>query len=170
MSEPRTFSRRGLWFDEFEPGLVIRSPARTVTEADIVAFAGVSGDFLALHTDEETARRTPFRGRIAHGMLVQSIATGLGTRSGAFEGTMQALAAMTIEWRKPTRPGDTIHLELTVLEVDENPSRRAGLVVFQAQVLNQDGEVVSDGTWQTKILRDHPSNHAKPTGGDRVAD
>ena len=146
--------RRGLWFDEFTLGLTIESPGRTVTEADLVNFAGLSGDFTALHTDEEFARRTAFRRRIAHGMLVQSIATGLGVRSGLFEGTIAALAGMTIQWRAPVFPGDTIRLRLVVRELDPEPSKRSGKVFFDAQVYNQDEKLVSEGVWETLILRD----------------
>ncbi len=153
--------RSGLWFDEFRPGLSIRSPARTVTETDLVNFAGLSGDYTALHTDEECARETPFRRRIAHGMLVQSIATGLGVRTGTFEGTIAALAEMTIHWLAPVFPGDTIHLELEVTRVDPEPSRRSGAVTFAARVVNQEGKVVSDGEWKTLMLRSPAARPAR---------
>ncbi len=153
MADTTTFERRGLWFDEFEPGLSVTSPGRTVVEADLVAFAGLSGDHTQLHTDVEFCRRTPFRRPIAHGMLVQSIATGLGVRTGVFEGTIQALSDMTIHWRAPVFPGDTIRLQLVVERVDAEPSRRSGLVVFQATVLNQDDKVVCEGEWHTRMLR-----------------
>src|SRR5262245_44871366 len=131
--------RSGLWFDDFRPGLVIESPSRTVTEADLVNFAGLSGDYTALHTDEEYVSKTPFRRRIAHGMLVQAIVTGLGVRTGVFEGTIAALSDMSIHWRSPVFPGDTIQLVLEVTEIDPEPSRRSGKVTFAARVLNQEG-------------------------------
>jgi len=146
-------TRRGFWFEEFEPGLVVESPGRTITEADVVNFAGLSGDYTELHTNEEYASATPFRHRIAHGMLVQAIATGLGVQSGVFTGTIQALADMTIHWRAPVFPGDTIRLVLEVDSREDEPSRRSGLVGFKARVVNQEEKVVSDGHWQTRILR-----------------
>ncbi len=149
-----TFTQRGLWFDEFQVGLVIESPGRTILDADLVAFAGLSGDHTQLHTDAEYCKRTPFRRPIAHGMLVQSIATGLGVRSGAFDGTIQALSDMTIHWRAPVFPGDTIRLRLEVTEVDAEPSKRSGLVVLRADVFNQDDKLVVEGQWHTRILRD----------------
>jgi 3-hydroxybutyryl-CoA dehydratase len=161
----RTFHRRGLWFDEFEPGLVVESPGRTVTEADLVSFAGLSGDHTQLHTDEAYCQRTPFRTRIAHGMLVQSIATGLGVRTGVFEGTIQALSDMTIHWRSPVMPGDTIRLVLKVARVDDEPSRRSGAIVFEARVLNQDDKLVSEGEWTTRMLREK----APKTGAEAVS-
>lgn len=155
--------RSGLWFEDFRPGLVIESLARTVTEADLVNFAGLSGDYTALHTDEEYARKTPFRRRIAHGMLVQAIATGLGVRTGVFEGTIAALSDMVIHWRSPVYPGDTVHLVLEVTEVDAEPSRRSGKVTFAARMLNQEGKVVSDGEWKTLMLR---ANQQRRLGRD----
>jgi acyl dehydratase len=154
MSESPRFQRRGLWFDEFEPGLTVESPGRTIQESDLAAFAGLSGDHTQLHTDEEYCRRTPFRRRIAHGMLVQSVATGLGVRTGVFEGTIQALSDMTIHWRAPVFPGDTIRLVLVVDRIDPDPSRRSGLVVFRASVLNQEDKLVCEGEWHTRMLRD----------------
>jgi acyl dehydratase len=154
-SEPHAavFSRRGLWFEEFELGLRIRSGGRTVTEADLVAFAGLSGDHTRLHTDAEYCRGTPFRRPIAHGLLVQSLASGLAVRTGVFEGTLQALSDMTIHWRAPVFPGDTVRIELEVSRIDSNPSRRSGLVVLDARVFNQDEKLVCDGEWHTRMLR-----------------
>src|SRR5439155_2033560 len=124
---------RGLLFDELEVGRLFRSGGRTVTEADVVAFAGLSGDFNALHVDEEYARGTPFRGRIAHGLLVQSIASGLAFQTGVFEGTIAALKEMVLRFQSPVRPGDTVHLELRVSEKDPTPTSRRGWVRFEAR-------------------------------------
>jgi len=157
-----SFERRGLWFDEFQEGLVIETRGRTITEADLVNFAGLSGDFAALHTDAEACRKTPFRARIAHGLLVQSIASGLGIQSGAFDGTLSALTRMVIEWQAPVFPGDTIRLTLTVTSVDSAPSRRAGRVDFAAKVHNQKGKLVVDGQWQTRMLRNVQKGQAAP--------
>jgi acyl dehydratase len=154
-------ARRGLWFDEFRLGETYQSPGRTITEADLVLFSGLSGDYTQLHTDEEFAKRTAFRGRIAHGMLVQAVATGLGTRLGVFEGTIAALAEMVIRWRKSVYPGDTLRLRLTVSAIDPSPSRRTGAVRFSAAIVNQRDEVVSDGEWSTLMLRESPTPRAE---------
>lgn len=145
---------RGLWFEDLEPGARFVSPGRTLSEADLVLFAGLSGDMTALHTDEEHARRTPFRTRIAHGMLVQSIATGLACRLGIFEGTILAMPAMQIRWTTPALPGDTLRLVLTVARKDEAPSRRSGRVYFDAEVLSQADKVLSESSWEILMLRD----------------
>src|SRR5437870_4163650 len=93
-----SLTSKGKYFDEFEIGASYTTASRTVTEADIVNFAGVSGDFNPLHTDESFARTTPFGTRIAHGMLVASIATGLANQSGLFEGTTIALLTQTLRY------------------------------------------------------------------------
>ncbi len=146
--------RRGLWFDEFQVGQVIWSAGRTVTEADLVLFAGLSWDTTALHTDEPAAKRTPFRGRIAHGMLVWSMASGLGVQTGIFEGTIEALVGMSMEFTGPVFPGDTIRLRLQVTAKSDPPGRRNGGVVFQARVYNQREQMVVDGEWRTLVRRE----------------
>lgn len=79
-----------MYFEDFEVGQRFTTPARTVTEADVVNFAGVSGDYNPIHTDAEFAKSTPFGQRIAHGLLVLSMLTGLRQRAGHFEGTIIA--------------------------------------------------------------------------------
>jgi len=166
MSMPRNPAAvRGRWYDELEPGESFHSPGRTLTEADLVNFAGLSGDYTALHTDEAFASRTPFRTRIAHGMLVQSIATGLAARTGIFEGTIAALPAMSIEWRTPAVPGDTLRLELEVVSRGE-PSRRSGEVHFRAIVRNQRDQVVTEGTWRCLMLRDREAVAGRGAEGE----
>ena len=152
-AERRQAVARGLRFDQFALGDVHVSQGRTVTEADIVAFAGLSGDYNPLHTDEEHARRTIFRGRVAHGLLVHSIASGLANQTGIFDGTIAALREMLIRYEAPVRPGDTLRVELTVIDRDAQPSRKRGNVRFRVQVLNQDDETVNDGEWLALISR-----------------
>ncbi len=147
----------GLWFEDLHPGFSIHSPRRTITEADIVAFAGLSGDFNPLHVDETAARRTIFRGRIAHGLLVQSVASGLVNQTGAFHGTLTALTEMRIRYLSPVRAGDTISVILTVKSVDPQPSVKRGRVEFDARVTNQHGESVIEGGW-TIISKRRPTH------------
>ncbi|TAJ07722.1 MAG: dehydratase [Planctomycetota bacterium] len=143
----------GRTFDELETGLCFLSPARTITEADIVLFAGLSGDMNPLHIDAESCKRTPFRQRIAHGMLIQSVATGLGWQTGLFHGTIQALQQVSVRFEKPVLAGDTIQLALTVAERDPAPTPRRGWVRFATRVTNQHGESVSEGEWMTLMSR-----------------
>jgi acyl dehydratase len=149
----RPAAPRGLLFDQIAVGESFATGARTITEADIVAFAGVSGDYNPMHVDQEYASRTVFRSRIAHGLLVQSVASGLAWQSGIFEGTIAALKEMVIRFQSPVVPGDTIRLELTVTEKEAEPSSRRGWVRFDASVRNQRDEVVIEGTWTTIMLR-----------------
>lgn len=144
---------RGLTFDELELGLCFNSPARTVTEADIALFAGLTGDYNPLHCDAVTAERSHFRGRVAHGMLVQSIATGLGWQTGIFGGTIAALLEVSASFALPVRAGDTLQLVLEVLERDPAPGPRRGTIVLGTRVLNQHGECVLDGRWRALMLR-----------------
>ena len=150
---------RGLTFDEFEIGDIYASQARTVTEADVVAFAGLSGDYNPLHTDAEFGKRTPFGERIAHGMLVAAMSTGMANWLGIFEGTTLALMEQVIRYRNIIRFGDTIHLELEVLEKKTTSKPDRGVVRFASRVRNQHDQVVVDGEWTLLMKRqDSPTN------------
>src|SRR5574341_1292907 len=147
-SGERTMNKpRGLTFDEFELGACYASQARTVTEADVTAFAGLSGDFNPLHTDAEFGKKSPFGERIAHGMLVLSMATGMANWTGVFEGTTLALMEQVVRYKAPVKFGDTVHLELEVIEKKPSSKLDRGVVRFAARVFNQRGEVVQDGEW-----------------------
>jgi acyl dehydratase len=147
-------AQRGLYFDEFSVGQSWVSPARTITEADLVAFSGLSGDFNPLHTDEEFAKKTQFGGRLFHGPGVFAFATGLESRLGLKEGTAIAFLGMTWHLRGPVQIGDTIHVEQQVAEL--RPSRSKpdrGVVVFDVQVKNQRDEVCHEGQWIVMFRR-----------------
>jgi len=144
---------RGRTFDQLEPGEVLTTPSRTVTEADLVAFAGLSGDYNPLHTDEEFARASLHGGRIAHGALGLAITTGLAHASGAFEGTTMALVSMTVKYRGVIRPGDTIRLEMTVLHKRETSEPDRGFVTFGTNTFNQRDERVIGGEWVVLMKR-----------------
>ena len=140
-------SPRGRFYEELELGVSYTTAQRTVTEADIVNFAGLSGDFNPLHTDERFARTTPFGTRIAHGMLVASIATGLANQSGLFEGTTVALLEQTIRYKGATKPGDTVALRLTVQDKRETKKPDRGIVTFRAEVIGEEDATLLDGEW-----------------------
>ncbi|GIK39059.1 MAG: dehydratase [Anaerolineae bacterium] len=144
----------GLSFDQFEIGAKYISAARTVTEADVVAFAGLSGDFNPLHTNAEFCKETPFGERIAHGMLIVSMATGMANWTGIFEGTTLALLEQVIRYKGAVKFGDTIHLEQEVLEKKESSKPDRGVVIFASRVRNQRDEVVIDGEWTLLMKRD----------------
>jgi len=143
---------QGLTFDEFNVEDKFVSQARTVTEADVVSFAGLSGDFNPLHTDASFAASTPFGERIAHGMLIAAIATGMANWTGVFEGTTIALMQQLLQYKGAVKFGDTVHLELSVAEKKPTSKPDRGVVIFDARMINQDGETVLDGQW-TLLMR-----------------
>jgi len=144
---------KGLTYDQFEVGAVYYSQGRTVTEADVVSFAGISGDFNPLHTNAEFAKHTPFGERIAHGMLVVSIATGMANWTGIFEGTTIALMEQVIRYKGVVLLGDTVHLEMEVQEKKPTSKSDRGIVYFAARMINHRDEVVVDGVWTLMMKR-----------------
>lgn len=136
------------YFEDLEVGLEWRTAARTVTESDLTAFAGVSGDFNPIHTDAVYAATTAFGERIAHGALVLAIATGLRQQDGRFRGTLKAWLGMS-DWRfrAPVRVGDTIAVENRILDLRRREDD--GVAVQGISVVNQRQEVVADGEFVT---------------------
>ena len=130
-----------LYYEDFKEGMVFESPRRTVTEADIVIFTGLSGDFNPLHTDEEFAKKTIFGRRIAQGTLTFAIMTGLWDMLGIIRGTAIAFYGVDkLRFTKTVYPGDTLRVKITVIEKKER--EMGGLVVLHNEVLNQRDEVV----------------------------
>lgn len=145
---PLPTTPRGMYFEEFEVGQKIISAGRTVTESDIVTFAGLSGDYTQIHTDAEFSKNTPFGQRVAHGLLGMAIASGLAAQTGVLEGTVLAFREIT-EWKfiKPIFIGDTIHVELEVRETKAMPRIGGGAVALVLQVKNQHADSLMKGTW-----------------------
>jgi acyl dehydratase len=143
-----------LYFEDVEVGMRFESPSRTITEADIVNFAGVSGDFNPLHTDEVFAKDTIYGRRIAHGVLALSVVTGLRQRMGTFDGTLMGfLEIRSWRFRAPVFPGDTIRAITSVAELRETSKPDRGVMVQGIEVLNQDGDIVQDGEFVTLLRR-----------------
>lgn len=153
MTQPRP---RGRYFEEFAVGDKITTAARTVAEADIVAFAGLSGDYNQIHIDAEYSRTTPFGARVAHGLLGLSIASGLAVQTGFMEQTVLAFREIS-EWKfsNPIFIGDTIHVELEVVETKAIPRLGGGAIVITLDVRNQKGETAQKGKW-TALIRGRP--------------
>jgi acyl dehydratase len=143
----------GRFFEDFEIGYEFETHGRTITEGDILSFAGHSGDFNPLHMDEEFARKTPFKARVPHGLCIMSIATGLIDRMGVTSGT--ALACLEINWRffQPVMIGDTIKVIMRVVEKKESSKGDRGVVAFEMPVLNQNGEKVEEGSWKLLMAK-----------------
>lgn len=138
---------RGLTYEQFEMGAVYPSQARTVTEADVANFAGLSGDFNPLHTDAEFAKATPMGERIAHGVLILAMATGMANWMGIFEGTTLALMEQVTRYKGAVKFGDTIRLEMEVIEKKPTSKPEKGVVKFAVRVKNQRDENVVEGEW-----------------------
>ncbi len=137
----------GLYFEEFEIDDSAESVGRTITEADIVNFASLSGDWNRIHTDAEYSKQQPFGQRIAHGLLVLSIASGLAMRMGFMEETIQAFMGLEWQFRRPVRIGDTVRLRMTVQEKKQMRRLDGGIVTLKMEVLNQQDEVCQRGAW-----------------------
>ena len=142
---------RGCYFEEFEIGDEVETAARTVTETDVMLFAGLSGDYNQLHTDAEFARGTLFGERIAHGLLGLSIASGLASRLGFVEGTAEAFTGLEWKFRGPIKIGDTIRVRLKVQRKKEIRRLGGGFILFDVAVLNQRDETVQKGTWNILV-------------------
>lgn len=145
-----SFTEQHLFFDDVQVGQEWLSPGRTVTEADIVNFAGLSGDFNPIHVDHDFAKGTLFRRPIAHGLLVWSISSGLIVNSPA----MRTLAFTTVkEWhfKEPVFIGDTIRVRSKVVEIEVRARGRRAAITWQRQLLNQDGKMVQEGIIVTLV-------------------
>ncbi len=152
----REYKPRGLFFEDFEVGVSHVTVARTITEADVVNFAGLSGDYNPLHTDEEFGKATPFGGRIAHGVLTLAVATGLTNQLAIYEGTTIALMELTVRFTGVVKFGDTVRVILTPKEKREHKKGDRGFVIFDLEVENQRGETVLAGNW-TCLQRRRPT-------------
>jgi len=152
MTETLSF-KRGQYFEEFEVGQKIITVGRTVAESDIFNFAGFSGDYNQIHTDAEFAKNTPFGQRVAHGLLGLSIASGLAMRTGVLEGTVIAFREIN-HWKfiAPVFIGDSLHVEMEVMETKALPRIGGGSVVITLDVKKQSGETTMKGNWTVLVM------------------
>lgn len=141
-----------LFFSDFEVGQKFLSHSITVTDAHIIMFAGLSGDFNPLHVNEEFAKKTIFKGRIAHGLLTLSLMSGhLGM---LVAGTAIAFLGMNVKFTAPVRPGDTIHSEAIVKDKQPKEKYGGGIVTFKFEIKNQNNEKVVEGE-MSLLISDH---------------
>ena len=136
---------RGRYFEDFELGEEIVTPARTITSTDIVNFACLTGDFNEVHTNFEYCKTTPFGEPVAHGPLIYGIMGGLTYASGVNDGTLLGLLGID-QWRMlaPVKHGDTIRVVAVVVEKKETSKADRGVVTFQRKCVKQDGSVVQE--------------------------
>ena len=145
-----SFTKMHLYFDDVQIGQEWESLGRTVTESDIVNFAGISGDFNPIHLDHEFAKTTAFRQPVAHGLLVWSMGSGLGL----FAPPMRTLAFISIrEWNfdGPVFIGDTIRVRSKVLEKEARSRGRRGVITWAREIVNQQNKVVQHGVTLTLV-------------------
>jgi acyl dehydratase len=145
-----------IYFDDVPTDKVFTTLGRTITEADIATFAGMSGDYNSLHVDAHFAKSTPYGERIAHGLLVLSVASGLTTRLPVFARLQPALLGMTrvtCTWPAPTRIGDTLRVDLTFTDAHLTRSGTRGMITERRVARRQDGTVVLDSEWQLLVAR-----------------
>jgi len=141
-----------LYFEDLSPGQRMTSVVRTISEHDVIAFAGLSGDFNQIHTDAEFARATPFGQRIAHGLLGLAVASGLAVQTGILGANVIAFREIG-EWKfvKPVFFGDTIHVVMEVAEAKAFPRLGGGAVTLTVTVHNQKDEIVMKGNWTVLV-------------------
>lgn len=137
----------GKFFEDFEVGQTWDTKRRTITEADVVTFAGFSGDYHPLHTDEEYAKTTEFGTRIFHGPGAFAIATGLEVSLGFKEGTAIAFLGMNWKLVGPVLIGDTIFVRETVKTMKRTSKPGRGIITFDVKIMNTRGQVAQEGEW-----------------------
>lgn len=140
--------RQGYTYADLHVGMSFRSPGRTITDADLVAFAGLTGDYSELHTSDVYAKSSEFGRRVAHGMLGLAYAHGLmWARTGDLRET--AIAFLGIDdWRflQPIFVGDTIFVNYRIAELRDSKSRPTqAIATFDVEVVDQDNRVVQRG-------------------------
>jgi 3-hydroxybutyryl-CoA dehydratase len=147
----------GLYFEEFSVGQKLTTEKRMVTEDDIMTFARVSGDDNRIHTDPEFSKTTIFGRQVAHGLLGLAVASGLAWQTGILDGTVIAFREVK-EWKfiKPVFIGDTLYVELEMIETKALPRIDGGSVTITLEVKNQNEEVCHRGMW-TVLMMSKPS-------------
>src|SRR5207302_7217143 len=145
-----SFTEHHLFFDDVTVGQEWESLGRTVTQADIVNFAGLSGDFNPIHLDHEFAKTTLFRQPVAHGLLVFSMASGLAVNSPPMR-TLAFLSIRDWQFREPIFIGDTIRVRTTVLEKELRARGRRGAITWERKLVNQSGKVAQEGVILTLV-------------------
>lgn len=138
-----------VFFEDLEIGMSAESPSRTMTEGDIVTFAGLSGDYNVIHTDAELSKDTPFGGRIAHGLLGLSIASGLVTRNpSGNQHKIVAFLGLSWDFKRPVMIGDTIRVIQTVKDKRTTRKPGMGIIIYDLQVKNQRDKICQEGEWK----------------------
>jgi len=153
-----------LYFEDFAPGQVFTSSARTITEADLTMFAMPSGDWNPVHVDEEFAKTTPYGKRLVHGLFGPAIMTGFMQQLGIFDGSAIAMLNVSqLNFLKPLLVNDTVHLRLSILAVRLTKDGARGVVGRKFELVKHGGEVAQEMLSDVLVRR-------RPDGcGDQAA-
>lgn len=141
----------GLYFEDYELGVTLTTRGRTITEADIVQFGALTGDFNPMHFDAEYMKSHQMGQRIAHGMLSLSYAVGQAYQLGFMERTVLAFRGLEMKFSLPVFIGDTMHVQLTVKEKTAMPRLGGGTVILDVKIINQSNKTIQSGTWTVLI-------------------
>lgn len=137
----------GYYFEDFSVGQQMRTRGRTITEADLVQFGSLTGDFNPMHFDAEYMKTHLLGSRIAHGMLTLSYAVGQAYQLGFLEKTVLAFRGLEMKFSLPVYIGDTLHVELMTKEVKPAARMGGGLVTLEVKIINQEDKTVQKGEW-----------------------
>jgi len=154
----------GLYFEQYEIGQKMVTRGRTITEADIVQFGSLTGDFNPMHFDAEYMKTHMMGQRIAHGMLSLSYAVGQAYQLGFMEKTVLAFRSLEMKFSAPVLIGDTLHVELTVKELRASPRLGGGMVTLDVKIVNQADKTAQSGTW-TILIASRPADDTQLNEG-----
>ncbi len=138
----------GYYFEDIEIDKPLVTRGRTITESDIVQFAGLTGDYNPMHTNAEYMKSHPMGQRVAHGMLTLSYAVGQLYQLGFMERTVLAFRGLEMKFSLPVVIGDTTHVQLTVKEKKEMKRLGGGIISAEVKIINQHGKTVQSGTME----------------------
>ncbi|MFN8378299.1 MAG: MaoC/PaaZ C-terminal domain-containing protein [Anaerolineae bacterium] len=138
-------STHGLYYEDYEIGMTMSTRGRTITESDIVSFAGLTGDYNPMHTDAEYMKESMFGQRIAHGLLTLSYAVGQAYQLGFMERTVLAFRGLDMKFSLPVFIGDTVRAQLVVREKKDAARLGGGMVTIDIKILNQNDKTVQSG-------------------------
>ena len=143
-----------MYYEDFELDQSFTTLGRTISEFDLVQFAGLTGDNSAFHTDEEFSKKSVYGRRLVHGMLAVSIALGLVSRTLIFEGTGVAfLGVDRLRFHKPVFIGDTVTAKFTIESMRETSNPERGMIARRIELFNQHKELVLDFSINGLVLR-----------------
>jgi acyl dehydratase len=144
-------AQQGKYFEDFVLGETVTTGERTISEADILAFADLTGDHSRIHTDPDYARTGPFGRQIAHGLLGLAVINGLLVGMGLLADTLIAFREFSCKFSRPIYLGDTIHARATVVELKAISRMNGGAVSFTIEVIDQENRCLQTGRWMVLV-------------------